>query len=81
MLNSLSVEITNLVRKQFKYYFIVYKYLIHENTRKYIHELILHDTYTKNINFLLIHKNTYMRGYNTYTRIHEYTKSDTTRKL
>ena len=33
MFNSLSVEITNLVRKQFKYYFIVYKYLIHENTR------------------------------------------------
>ena len=62
MFNSLSVEITNLVRKQFKYYFIVYKYLIHENTRKYIHELILHDTYTKNINFLLIHENTYTRG-------------------
>ena len=45
MFNLLSVEITNLVRKQFKYYFIVCKYLIHENT--------------------------YTRGYNTYTRIHE----------
>ena len=59
---------------------MIYKYLIHENTRKYIHEIILHDTYTKNINVLLIHENTYTRRFNTYTRIHDYTKLGTTRK-
>ena len=48
-------------------------YLIHENTRKYIHEIIIHDTYTKSINFLLIHENTNTRRFNTYTRVHDYT--------